>query len=245
MNQTELCDVFFERLKKTHQLLELYLDNPTEKIIHDIRVSIRRLVSTYDVLLKSNRTKKSDKLVALYNDFFSLNGRARDCDIILQKLEQYNYDNQSELFLTISRTKHKRLLKAIRLGEKISKLTMPSLRYTIHGTTKLEKRIITLMNDFNRSISLIKNEPDMKQMHSMRKTVKKLRYTIELYPQNDTLLPNLKLLQKLLGDICDSDVFIRQMKKNYKSYPDISRIISSEEKMLNSAYQKFVMALGG
>lgn len=222
-------DVFFERLETTRNSLESYLDDPIGNV-QTIRVSIYALISAYDIIPKSNRTKKSDKLISKYRDFLSLHKAVYDYTIIIQKLKKYNYDTGSELFLTINKKQLKKLLKTIPLGEKISKSKIPKLKNI--KPTKHEKKILTLLNNLDYT-------PNIRKLHSLRETVMQLLHSIELYQNNIFNFVNkLKLLQRLLDEICDCDIFICYMQKHYKDYSDISKMILSEKKIQNTACQK-------
>lgn len=242
----QFFEFFFKRLDKSYRQLESYIDDPSEENIHNVRISIRRLESAYSVIPKSSRTKKSDRLVSMYMEFFSLNNIVRNRDIILQKLEVYGYPGESQISLATNRKKLKRLLLALDLAEKIIKSKKPKLK-KISASSKFEKTILTMVKEFNIYVSAVtNNENNVDELHSMRKLVKKIRYVLEMHPAKtyDGLLANLKSLQTLLGSIHDCDVFIRYLGKNKKQYPDMSKIVESEKVKRSTAYKQLVLALG-
>ena len=248
MSQPEsFFNIFFKRLDKAHLRLCSYLENPSEENIHDVRISIRRLEAAYSVLPKSSKTKKSEKLITMYGDFFSLNNTVRDHDIILQKLELYGYDSESKISMITNRRKLKKLLKAIALADTIPGTKKPKLKRPKNSTnSKLQKRTLALVKKFSIYVLVVtKDESRVEELHSMRKIVKKLRYVLELYPKgtHDKLIANMKFLQCLLGDIHDCDVFIWYLEKNKKEYIGMSQIIASEKEKRSTIYQKLVLGL--
>lgn len=237
---------FFKRLDKAYQQLESYIDDPSEKNIHNVRISIRRLESAYSVIPKSIRTKKSDRLVSTYVKFFSLNNMVRNRDIILQKLKAYGYSDESQISLDTNRKKLKRLLVALDLADKLVKSKKPKLK-KISASSKFEKTILVMVKDFNSYVpAVISDENNIEELHSMRKLVKKIRYVLEMHPTEtyDQLLANLKSLQILLGHIHDCDVFIRYLEKNKKQYSDMSKVAESERAKRSVAYKQLVLAMG-
>lgn len=248
MNQPEsFFDVFFKRLDKASLRLSSYLESPSEENIHDVRISIRRLEVAYSVLPKSSKTKKSEKLISMYGDFFSLNSTIRDHDIILQKLELYGYDNESKISMMANRRKLKKLLRAIALADKISRAKKPKLKRPKNpSSSKFQKRTLALVQKFSSYVPVVtKDESHVGELHSMRKTVKKLRYVLELYPEGtyDKLIANMKFLQCLLGNIHDCDIFIWYLEKNRKEYVGMTKVIASEREKRSAYYQKLVLGL--
>ncbi|MCY4491789.1 MAG: CHAD domain-containing protein [Thaumarchaeota archaeon] len=240
-------DVFLKLLHNTRLKLESYLADPTAKNIHHARISIRRLESAYNILSKSDRTKKSNRIISLYGDFFSQNNIIRDYDIILQKLTLYGCDPNSIISLDTERKKLKKLLKTLPMAKKLLKLKKPKFKKTKPAISRLQKKTLFLVKKFNNYIHVVtSNENHIDELHSMRKTAKKLRYLLELYPKgtHDNLLSNIKSLQRLLGDIHDCDVFISYLEKHAKKSPGMSDIILSEKKKRSDIYKDMVYALG-
>jgi len=83
----------FENFKK---ILTLYLKNPNDKNIHDLRKSIRRLDSAYYSLPKKFRkTKPLKNYVNQSKDLFKSNSQVRDYDIFLEKINSHNSSNNN------------------------------------------------------------------------------------------------------------------------------------------------------
>lgn len=236
-------DVFYKKLERVHQVLDEYLEDPSEKNIHDVRTSIRRLESSYSIIPKSSQTKKSDKQIQQFKKFFSQNNKIRDYDIILEKLTESDYDPESKLVLTLTKKKLKKLSKAIVYAEKLSKLKTPKIKPSEKINKKFEKRIFTLIEDFQNYIPIvISNESNVDEIHAMRKTVKKLRYVLELEPKNlfQNLIIKMKQLQKILGDIHDCDIFIWYFEKKTSEIPNIIKLEKAKRRTI---YQSLVSTL--
>ena len=241
-----IFDVFFKKLDLVNKQLKLYLDEPNEEHIHNIRTSIRRLETAYSIISKSSKTKTSEKLIKYFKDFFSFNSKIRDYDIILEKLIDYGYDLESEPVLILQKKKLQRLVKAIQIAKKLSNVKKPKIKQNKKITSKFEKRILSLISDFNKFIPVvISNESNVEELHSMRKTVKKLRYVLELEPNNSyqNIISNLKQLQTLLGYIHDCDIFIWYVQKIKNDDDRISNILDLEKTKRNKIYKNLVLAL--
>jgi len=70
-----------------------YIKEPSEENVHDLRTSIRRLLTTANVLPKKiKRQKEFKKYLESYAKLLSLNAKIRDVDIILAKLPHHGDD---------------------------------------------------------------------------------------------------------------------------------------------------------
>ncbi len=167
-------------------------------------------------------------------------------DIILEKLQDFGYDQESILVLSLTRTKLKRLSKALKYAKNLSKLKKPKIKHNGKIISKYEKKISSLITDFQNYIPVVtKNPSKVKELHSMRKTLKKLRYVLEIDPSTSyqNLILQIKQLQQLLGDIHDCDIFIWYFEKHKNAIPDGSKILDNEKKKRLSSYSKLVSNL--
>lgn len=239
-------DTFYSKLEKVNQVLESYQNDPNEENIHDIRTSIRRLESAYSILPRSSITKESDKLIQKYKKFFSLNNKIRDLDIILEKLRASEYEQESILVLTLTKNKLERLSKTLKIAKKLSKMKKPKIKKVLKKNLKFEKTILFLIRKFQNYVPIvISDESKVDELHSMRKTIKKLRYVLELDPSDSykNIVLQLKQLQQLLGNIHDCDIFIWHFEKKIEEIPKIKEIIDIEKSKRTVIYQKLVSAL--
>lgn len=248
MNQSvSFFETFFKKLAKVNEILDSYQKKPNEENIHDIRTSIRRLESAYSIFPKSSRTKNSDKQMGAFKKFFSINNKIRDYDIILAKLQEYEIDPESYLVLSITKKKFMRLTKALSLAKKLSKLKKPKIKENSKINSKFDKSLLSLIQEFNEYIPIVvSDESKVDELHAMRKTVKKLRYVLELDPSHsyNRLISQIKQLQQILGYIHDCDIFICYFEKKSR-FSNISKIINFEKRKRNIIYQNLVFALSG
>jgi len=91
----QMIDNINSNFENVKNLLKLYLKNPNDKNIHDLRKSIRRLNAAYYALPKKYRKNKPIKhYVNLGQNLFKLNSQIRDYDIFLEKIDGHNGFNK-------------------------------------------------------------------------------------------------------------------------------------------------------
>src|SRR5260370_16449533 len=78
-----------------------YIKEPSEENVHDLRTSIRRLLTTANVLPKTIRRQREFKRhLESYAKLLRLNARVRDVDIILAKLPHHGDDPNFSIIAT-------------------------------------------------------------------------------------------------------------------------------------------------
>jgi CHAD domain-containing protein len=228
------------------------LKTPNAKQIHDVRISIRRLDATYLILPKKNRTGSSlSDYVMKCKEFFKVNNEIRDLDIIYEKLQKYPSNAQRNGVIEA--------LKASRVATlERAKTIARSLRST--DTTRIIDKIgVTekeLQKRYNKMLSrlisriestfpvVITNQAKLEELHDLRISCKKLRYLLELLPEEkDNVLKTRKTLQKLqdiLGAIHDCDFTIEYLSSLGHSSNEIQEIIAIEKEERNAKYHEFL-----
>jgi CHAD domain-containing protein len=193
-------------IQRVNNKLDDYLKDPNEEQIHDIRIAIRRLRSTYQVLPKAIRDKKKLKeFVAKSKELFSLNSKIRDYDIILEMLSKYTEDtssskreqqqvlHSSQTLANVSKSlqtlRKRRLTEAKTIAVELRKLDVPKLdaNEINKSEKKLRKRFNNVVGKFANSIEknypvVLSSPKRLAELHEMRKDCKKLRYLLELLP---------------------------------------------------------------
>src|SRR5215510_532238 len=191
-------------IQRVNNKLDDYLKAPNEEQIHDIRIAIRRLRATYQVLPKAIRDKKKLKeFVATSKELFSLNSEIRDYDIILEMLSKYTEDTSSskreqqqvlhpsQTLTNISKSlqtlRKRRLTEAKTIAVELRKLDVPKLdaNEINKSEKKLRKRFNSVVGKFANSIEknypvVLSSPKRLAELHEMRKDCKKLRYLLEL-----------------------------------------------------------------
>ncbi len=78
-----------------------YIKEPSEENVHDLRTSIRRLLTTASVLPKTIRRQREFKRsLESYAKLLRLNAKVRDVDIILAKLPHHGDDPNFSIIAT-------------------------------------------------------------------------------------------------------------------------------------------------
>ncbi len=241
-----------ENLQRVNNRVSKYLKTPNAKQIHDVRTSIRRLDATYLILPKKNRTGSSlSDYVLKCKEFFKVNSEIRDLDIIYEKLQKYPSNAQRNGVIEA--------LKASRIATlERAKTIARSLKST--DTTRIIDKIgVTekeLQKRYNKMISrlisriestfpaVLTNQAKLEELHELRISCKKLRYLLELLPEDkNNVLKTRKTLQKLqdiLGTIHDYDFSIEYLSSLGQSSIEIQEIITIEKEERNAKYHEFL-----
>jgi CHAD domain-containing protein len=241
-----------ENLQRVNNRVSKYLKTPNAKQIHDVRTSIRRLDATYLILPKKNRTGSSlSDYVLKCKEFFKVNSEIRDLDIIYEKLQKYP-----------SNAKRNRVIEALKASRDTTleraKTIARSLKST--DTTRIIDKIgVTekeLQKRYNKMISrlisriestfpaVLTNQAKLEELHDLRISCKKLRYLLELLPEdkNNVLKTRktLKKLQDILGTLHDYDFTIEYLSSLGQSSIEIQEIITIEKEERNAKYHEFL-----
>lgn len=246
--------VFLKKFKKIsenfYQKLCDYTSDPNDENIHDIRVSIRRLESAYQILPKDVRKQeKIKKYVKQTKELFKLNAKIRDFDIIGINMESRYMDKTKDLVMTLKNARSEHVKNANKLALKISHQNIPKIPKSGIKKSKLAKRYLkildeTILDIHKNSIIALGDEQKINELHMLRKNFKKLRYTLELASDKKTtheILQNLKNIQDTLGEIHDSDIIIDYLK-NVDSDSKYSETIMVEVSHRSKKYNAFVTA---
>ena len=84
---------------------------------------------------------------------------------------------------------------------------------------KHDKLILTLIKKIEKYLPIVVSDASkVQELHSIRKTAKKLRYILEIDPdkKHQHMIDNMKSFQTLLGLIHDCDITIEFLKKTLK-----------------------------
>src|SRR5215211_5761266 len=224
----------FENFKN---ILNLYLKNPNDKNIHDLRKSISRLDSTYYSLPKKFRKNKPIKNYVNHSkDLFKSNSQVRDYDIFLEKLNSHNSSNNknNNLKNQIEQNKKTQLEAAKKIAQNLDLYDFPQIGTALISDRKIQKRFNKVSDRFNDKIKkeldiVIQDKNKIKKLHALRKDCKKLRYLFELISDQDKdiekTIKQLDDIQDILGEIHDCDatiMFLRQQKNNIQQLKILS-----------------------
>jgi CHAD domain-containing protein len=260
-------------IQRVSNKLDDYIKKPTEENIHDIRKAIRRLEATYRSLpSKKLRTKRVIREYTEYSKkLFSINSQIRDFDIISAKLSSFESPPQQDAIKSIEGRlfKQRRTLlnEAVSIAIQLRKLRVPNLTSKIKiSNRRSKKRFNKVISKFVTRIEhnlpiVVNNNQKVTELHELRKDCKKLRYLVELLPDNrgkdqrsemDDSLPKLiemlEKVQDILGIIHDYDtiiVYLNRRKRTKGRVTLIHSLLSNINRERQNKYQEFVRFVNG
>jgi CHAD domain-containing protein len=241
-----------ENLQSVNNRINKYLKKPNAKQIHDIRTSIRRLDATFSTLPKRYRNGSSlSKYVLQCKELFKINSEIRDFDIIIEKLQKYPSSGQKDNIIEdLRKTKLARLERAKTIAVPLKSIDTGTILDELGVTEKeLQKRFIKIVSRLISTIDslfpvVLSNPQVLEELHDLRIACKKLRYMLELLPNNNKLAvqtrESLKKIQDSLGSIHDSDFTIGYLKSLPQSSKEIQEIINKENEYRRLQSERFL-----
>ena len=216
--------------------------------MHDLRTSIRRLLTTVNILPKKIRgEKESRRYLESHEKLLRLNAKVRDIDIILSKLP-HNGDDPAfaKLAKELQKTRESSLKKAQRFAESIKDET--SLPIETHKLSEpiIQKRFKKIAKALTETLKehlhvVVKEPRNIDELHKLREDSRRLRFTLEIddAPETAKLLPVLETWHEVLGKIRDSDVFISHFDDE-KQPAKIGKVLERERFARKENYEKFL-----
>lgn len=241
-----------ENLQSVHNRINKYLKKPNAKQIHDIRTSIRRLDASFSTLPKRYRNGTSlSKYVLQCKELFKINSEIRDFDIIIEKLQKYPSSGQKDNIIEdLKKTKLARLERAKTIAVPLKSIDTGTILDELGVTEKeLQKRFIKIVSRLISTIDsifpvVLSNPQALEELHDLRIACKKLRYMLELLPNNNKFAVqtrgSLKKIQDSLGSIHDSDFTIGYLKSLPQSPKEIQEIIDKENEYRRLQSERFL-----
>ena len=241
-----------ENLRKVHNRINKYLKDPNPKQIHDVRTAIRRLDATFLILPKNYRkgSPLSD-YVLKSKEFFKVNSDIRDLDIIYEKLQKYpSTPERDSVIEKLRTTRESNLEHAKEIANSLKSIDTSKIVDKVDVTEKeLQKRfdkiLARLISKIESTFPVILTDSlKTEELHDLRIGCKKLRYLLELLPDNHQgALKTRKTLQKLqdiLGAIHDYDFTTDYLKSSAQSSEEIQGIINSENEERKLKFDEFL-----
>lgn len=260
-------------IQRVSNKLDDYIKEPNEENIHDIRKAIRRLEASYRSLPSKKARKK--RVIREYTEYskklFSINSQIRDFDVISEKLTGDENPAQQDVIKSIEgsimKQRKTKLDEAISFALELRKLRVPKLTKKIKVSNKRsKKRFSKVIGKFatriEHNLPIVVNDNErVTELHELRKDCKKLRYILELLPENNAkdqttekddyvskLMEKLENVQDLLGIIHDYDTMIAYLKQR-KGTGTRSTLVHSILAKINqerqNKYKEFVKFVNG
>jgi CHAD domain-containing protein len=180
---------------------------------------------------------------------FKINSQVRDYDIIYGKLEKYSSEPvYTKLTEALKKRRNAKLRKARKIAMLLRKLPSPKINEDDISNKKLQKRFTKVISKFSDRIELnfpvvLTNADKIRELHEMRKDCKKLRYMLEILPNQDNeiakTITGLEEAQDMLGVIHDDDItisYLRRLRQPEKVHHILEGVISER----NQKYEEFV-----
>jgi CHAD domain-containing protein len=198
INLDTFFDNYVHNIHKVDNRLDEYIKDPTEKNIHDIRTSIRRLEASYMASPKLIRKRKIMEYVFKSKNLFKINSQIRDFDIILEKLTKEGQLTNLRLEIferSIKKSRNRKLKDALFIACDLREIDIPNIdKYKNQYDPfllqkKLTKKYTKVVTKFAYKIKenipiIISSSEKMEELHQVRKDTKKLRYLLELILNN-------------------------------------------------------------
>ncbi len=213
----------WEYAKLLNRHLDEYLNEPTADAVHDVRTAIRRVEASHRAFPgKIRREKEMAGFILLSKKLFRTSTPIRDCDIIASKLiNECGLPESDRLVLALMTKRTAGCKSANNLGKSLRRTKFPLLDTDDVSRGKLKSRYANLLtritSRLSREIPIMLSDPArVKELHEVRKRLKRLRYTLELSKNRGALsdaMTDLIGLQDLLGSIHDDDVTVAYLRR--------------------------------
>lgn len=241
-----------ESIERLNSRTSAYIKNPNEKHIHDVRTSVRRFNSTFLSLPKKYRA--GPMLLSEYNKIanklFKVNSKIRDYDIIFNILNNYPQNSHRDLIIDcIKKDRQSNLEKAKTIAISLKNLGSNKVVDKMNITEKeLQKRYNKVLSNLISKIEInfpivITNAKKIEELHQLRKDCKKMRYMLELLPEeNRDAIELKKIFEKIqdhLGSIHDFDITINYLQ-SLEPNKEIQEMINTETEKRRLKYEEFL-----
>jgi CHAD domain-containing protein len=216
--------------------------------VHDLRTSIRRLLTTASVLPKTIRRQREFKRhLESYAKLLRLNAKVRDVDIILSKLPRHGDDpNLSKLATQLKQIRESCLKRAKRFASSIKGKEDVSVQAKALSSPLILKRFRKTTSSLTKTLKthlrIVVREPrNLDELHKLREDSRSLRFTLEMddSPETSKLLPILEKWQDVLGEIRDSEIFISRVEDG-KFSSKLKEVLERERSGRQENYEKFL-----
>jgi CHAD domain-containing protein len=184
------------------------------------------------------------------NKFFKVNSNIRDYDIIFDILNNYPQNSQRDLVIdSIKKDRQSNLEKAKTIATSLKDLGSNKVVDKLNITEKeLQKRYNKVLSNLISKIEInfpivITNAKKIEELHQLRKDCKKMRYMLELLPEeNRDAIELKKIFEKIqdhLGSIHDFDITINYLQA-LEPNKEIQEMINSKTEKRRLKYEEFL-----
>ncbi len=234
--------------KTVSDKVKAYIKEPSQENVHDLRTSIRRLLTTANVLPKTiPRQREFKRYLESCEMLLRLNAKVRDVDIILAKLPNHGNDPVfSKLARQLKEIRESSLERAKRFASSIKGKTDFSVEAKELSSLLIQKRFRKTASNLTKTLKthlriVVKEPKNLDELHKLREDSRSLRFTLEMddSPETSKLLPVLEKWQDVLGEIRDSDIFISRVEDG-KFSSKLKEVLEKERSCRRENYEKFL-----
>ena len=231
-----------QRTRRVEGLARRFSDSPSPEEVHDLRVAARRAQVLFRLLPKELRkSKSSEEFAVAIASLLANTSRIRDLDTLTLTLEQPGEDLPAELFRTLSRERTVSLGRARRAVALASEASPPAVDGELDGkriSRRLRRRVKRRREAIAGLLPVVLNdESKVKELHSLRREAKKLRYLLELADSPPPELGELARWQEALGSVHDLDVAVEYLGHARLAPP--VKAVARLRRERNEAYVRF------
>lgn len=228
--------------------LQAFSDDPSIDTVHDFRTAVRRLDASLSVLPKQIRKRnKAKSLLKALGRLMKESANLRDWDTVGSRLSSYPASPARDGLIQEARKKRWECVPAVRKAADAERdLSAPRVRSGDLSGRLLQKRFDSVTRRLASKVDscvplVLGDETRIRELHTLRKDCKRLRYVLELGPRGKMKrsLSTLESWQDLLGAIRDSDVTIAYLRSLPKT-ADVERILNAEARLRRKHYDSFV-----
>jgi CHAD domain-containing protein len=233
------------QLKKIGSSVPAVLATEEPEDIHQMRVAVRRLRTYLQTLEDAPlfRTRRLRRLSRRVHPLATALGDVRDLDILLQRVEGFA-TTASPPAGALGMLRDELLWRRVKARRRLQRaLGSRALRRVLKTPRKSARRLVRRVDGEQRvlvrhfagdaiwrryetvlSFEGIMSDPPAEQLHGLRIACKRLRYTLELFDDNDQpassdLQQTLTTVQDRLGELQDSIFALRVLTSLRYTYP--------------------------
>ena len=236
-------------VQRLTDLTEKFPERPSSEAIRDFRVAARRVQAMIRILPKGVRkSKRARKFKTSLGTILKTTSPIRDLDTLIGSLRIEKAFLPGDLLKSMENERSDLAAVARPPVMAFSKVKAPSLNPTQLGPKGLVRRMRRQIDAQIQSVSALLpevtgDESMIKELHSLRKEVKKLRYVMELEDGDSPQIKTLTVWQEALGAVHDLDVAIEFLQDSRWKIPE-STLVDLRRRR-HSMYTRFLAIVFG
>ncbi|MDA4110993.1 MAG: CHAD domain-containing protein [Thaumarchaeota archaeon] len=206
---------FAKLIRNLDSNLEILLQKPNSKSIHDVRTSIRRVEAASDLLPKKTRSKhRFRRYNSACKRVFKSTTPIRDIDVVISKLGDYeSKENVSSALSKLRSDRDQMISSTLQNAKLLLKIKTPRTRGNKVSESRVgkgkRKALEKVQMELDEVVPVILTDfRKMRELHDLRKDCKIARYTLEILPVKEErgVAKLMQEWQRILGNIRDIDI---------------------------------------